>query len=188
MYIHNDTEIFWTVQSPIVMETLYRDGIYYVKKRYIKEKYGDTAWIFMTAYDFLTREMSKSIPKPDEAESPVWIYKDPKWPFKSTGSTLIKLKIPEDAVICFDHRDWSKILNLSLLGTEGEIEAFEKEMSLQGVTNPSDVFEKPFYPLLKNKISKSWKRLLGKDNLEDTYTQGAVWMLKKEWILEEEKL
>lgn len=174
---------FWTVQSPIVLDTVEKDEIYYVKKRYVSEKYGDTAWIFRTAYDYLSKEMNKIIPKPTEAEYPVWIYKDPKRVFKSSGSYLLKLKIPKSLVVCFDHRDWTKVLNLSLIGSEEEVSEFENEMMIQGIKIPSDVFEKPFYPLLKNKVIKSWDKLLHKNIIEDMYCQGATWSLKKEWIV-----
>lgn len=45
----------FTVQADRVLCTLARDGVYYVKKSYVQQKYQETAWIFREAYDFLQR-------------------------------------------------------------------------------------------------------------------------------------
>lgn len=37
------------------------------------------AWIFETAYDYFIKRFEKKVKKPAEAESPVWLFKDPKW-------------------------------------------------------------------------------------------------------------
>ena len=85
-------------------------------------------------------------------------------------------------------RDISRIsdakerMNLSPIGTEEEIAAMEKEFARQGVTAFSDVFEKPYYPLLRQRIEKTWKQLLAKKEIPPQYLQGAVWCLKREWI------
>ena len=46
----------------------------------------------------------------------------------------------------------------------------------------SDVFQKPFYPAQRQKILKSWNRLLDRELPPETYIQGAAWQLKSEWI------
>ena len=50
----DDTQnvIMWTAKEDIVLETVERDGVSFVKKEYIDKKYGETAWIFKTAYIF----------------------------------------------------------------------------------------------------------------------------------------
>ena len=42
----------WTVQDKRVLEELLSSGCYRVKRSYVMEKYGESAWIFQTAYDF----------------------------------------------------------------------------------------------------------------------------------------
>ena len=42
----------WTAKEVVVMEAIERDGVSYVKKEYLDKKYGETAWIFKTAYEF----------------------------------------------------------------------------------------------------------------------------------------
>lgn len=175
-----------TVQTREVLEALERDGVNYVKKAYIDKKYGESAWIFRTAYDFFSSEAVKYLPKPDEAESPVWMFMDPKQAVPGTDAYRLRLLIPRNEVLLFDLRSWSSILNLSLAGSEEEKKAFEKEIARQGITKTQDIIKTGFYPLLKRRITESWKRLFTAPLPEEAYIQGAAWLLKKEWVEEVE--
>lgn len=180
----NSDVIMWAAQMPVVLEKLERDGVSYVKREYIDKKYGEVAWVFKTAYDFFIQKFRKMVEKPEQAESPVWLYKDPKWAGANQGVVMMKLGIPKDQVVYFDTRKWSQILNLSYLGDETEKVDFEREMKGQGVNDVYDIFAKPYYPILKSKVIKSWDRLFDIEEVEECYLQGAVWYLKKEWIRE----
>ena len=138
----DDTQnvIMWTAKEDIVLETVERDGVSFVKKEYIDKKYGETAWIFKTAYSFFCKEAEKRIPKPEQAESPIWIF--------------------------------------------AEETEFNNKIKQQGVKDNLDIIKSPFYPLLKKELMDSWKKLFTSQNLCKKYTEGAVWQLKKEWILE----
>lgn len=172
----------WTAQMPIVDETIERDGVSYVKKEYLRRKYRETAWVFLTAYDFLIREMEKRVPRPAEAESPVWVFRDSGRVFCSPGAVLYEMEIPDEEMVIFDLRDWQDILSLKPLGTAEERSAILADMRRQGVSDTTDVFQKPFYPILKRQIQGSWKALLEGPGPDETWQQGAVWQLKKEWI------
>ena len=89
------------------------------------------------------------------------------------------LEIPKDELILFDRRTWNKILNMEYVGTDEEIAAFEQEYKRQGVRDPLDIMKSSFYPLLAQKIKKSWQHLFTDPLPEETYWQGAVWYLKK---------
>ena len=173
----------WTVQMPVVDETLERDGAYYVKKEYILRKYGDTSWIFRTAYDFLAGEMEKRVPRPAGAESPVWVFRDRSRVFSHAGAVMYELEVPDDRMVLFDLRDWQEILSLKPLGTAKEREAVLAEIRRQGAGGPTEVFGTPFYPVLKKRIRDSWKALLEAPP-EEAWQQGAVWLLKREWVAE----
>ena len=176
----NSKVTMWAAQTQTVLDVINTDGVSYVKKEYIDKKYGETAWIFRTAYDFFIRRFQAKVAKPKEAESPVWIYMDPKWASAGQGTVLMRLEVPESQILFFDLRKWSEVLNLSYVG-EGK-EEFEKELQRQGVRDPMEIFSKPFYPLLKNKVQKSWDRIFEMEHVESQYIQGAVWCIKKEWI------
>ena len=56
---NSDNVIMWTSKEDIVIETLERDGVSFVKKEYIDKKYGETAWIFKTAYSFSAKKQKR---------------------------------------------------------------------------------------------------------------------------------
>lgn len=173
----------WTVQTGRVLDTLAEDGVYFVKERYIKEKYGSTAWIFQQAYRFFSKRAQTLVDRPEEAESPVWMFYDKRWAVPGEGAYQIELRIPKTELVTFDLRLWSKVLNLSYMGTEKQEEAFEQKLRQMGICDTIDVFEKPYYPLLKSEIIKSWEYLFIAGCQDRQYMQGAAWMLRKEWIL-----
>lgn len=166
----NNTITMWTTQAQIVLDTLERDGVYYVKKEYIDKKYGKTAWIFKTAYEFFRQHAKDIVPKPEEAESPVWMFRDSKWAGEYEGATCLKLEIPAEELILFDLRDWTRILSLEPIGSEDERVAIEWELKRQGIMTASDVFEKPFYPLLKQRIQKHGINYLRKKKSKRVYS------------------
>ena len=172
----------WTAQTQAVLAVLEWDGRALVQGRYIDEKYGESAWIFRTVYRFLAAEMARKIPQPAGAESPFWLYADPKWAGGGGNSQLLRLNLPEEQVLLFDLRDWNKILNLSYLGTPEEEGTFMQKLRRQGLQDSLPVFQTAFYPQLRREIVQSWKRLLQKPLPEEQYRQGACWELRQEWI------
>ena len=153
----------WTAKEAVVMEAIERDGVSYVKKEYLDKKYCETAWIFKTAYEFFVKEAEKRVSKPDEAESPVWVFKDERNVFKSSGAMLLKLSVPKEEIIFFDLRDWNKILNLGYLGAEEETARFAQKLKTQGVKDVLEIFKSPFYPLLKRELVESWNKLFDRE-------------------------
>ena len=180
------SEMMYTAQADIVLDTLARDGVYYVKKSYVQQKYRETAWIFREAYDYFIRNASEMVAMPPEAESPIWLYEDPLWALPEAGTHRLQLSVPREELLLFDRRKWNQILNLSYIGTEEEERKFEERLRRQGVMDSTDVFSKPYYPQMKAEIKKSWRRLFEEfpeEGTEAKNIQGAVWRLKQEWIL-----
>ena len=92
----------------------------------------------------------------------------------------------KDELILFDRRTWNKIHEHGISWNCEEIAAFEQEYKRQGVRDPLDIMKSSFYPLLAQKIKKSWQHLFTDPLPEETYWQGAVWYLKKDLVVEEE--
>ncbi len=170
----------WTSQADIVLDTIERDGTYYVKKYYVEQKYQETAWIFKTAYEWFAKQAQMRISRPAGAEFPVWMFMDGKWAGNNVGYHLMELSVPKEEVVLFDLRDWNRILNLSYVGEDGN--EFEKYLRKQGIMASSDVFLKPYYPVLRQQIVKSWDRLFEAGDIPETYIQAAAWQIKREWI------
>ena len=124
----DEFKMMYTAQADIVLDTLARDGVYYVKKSYVQQKYRETAWIFREAYDYFIRNASEMVAMPPEAESPIWLYEDPLWALPEAGDPLwalpeagthrLQLSVPREELLLFDRRKWNQILNLSYIGTE----------------------------------------------------------------------
>jgi len=166
----------WTVQTPEVLKLLEAQGFTMVKREYIRKKYGDCAWSFLIAYDFMAKKLAKKVVPPEGAESPVWLFADRLW----AGEGAVAVEVPEEEILLFDLRKWYRVLSLSYVGTEKEETAFDEMLRKQGIRDTSDIFCTGFYPLQKRQIMASWERIF--DLPEDRqYHQAACWQLKKEW-------
>ena len=177
--------LLYTAQQPVVLEALERDGVSRVRREYIDKKYGDTAWSFQEAYAFFRREMAQRIPRPEGAESPIWLFCDSRWTFASPGSVMMTFRIPEELLLFFDQRVWNRILNLEYLGRDAADEArFAREIAGMGVSDVTKLFANAFYPMQKRKVQESWKRLFSTGDCEETNREAAAWELKKEWLVD----
>ena len=174
----------WTAQSDPVISCIQKDGRSLVKKEYIDKKYGESAWVFQTAYGFFREYGATLLPKPAGAESPFWLFPDPKWIVAGKGSFILELLVPRSRVLLFEREKWQKILNLSYLGnSEEEEEHFHRELEAQGLSTSFEVFSTPFYPALRAKIRKSWERLFTLETEEKEALQAALWEIRKEDII-----
>lgn len=172
----------WALQTPLVWSIVEREGVSWVKEEYLDRKYGEVAWIFKTAYASFMHTMEQKIPRPKEAESPVWLYRNPEWAGISSKGELRCLKIPSEEVLLFDLRKWAQVLNLEFVGNAEEKAAFEEELRRQGIRDGLDIFRTSYYPFLKRRIVKSWEKIFDIEKTEERHLQGAVWCLKREWL------
>ena len=99
------------------------------------------------------------------------------------SSVLLELSVPADQMICFDLREWQKILGLSFLGSREETEAFQRKLKRFGIREVSDVFGSGFYPSLRREVINSWQNLFSDTAIYEEYIQGAAWCIRKEWII-----
>ncbi len=115
------------------------------------------------------------------------MYRDKKWAVPNAGCRRMHLEIPKDELILFDRRTWNKILNMEYVGTDEEIAAFEQEYKRQGVRDPLDIMKSSFYPLLAQKIKKSWQHLFyGSTSGRDLLARRCLVSEKKDWVVGEE--
>lgn len=186
MQNYRDKIIVWTGQRSIVTDTIAREGRYVVKSRFVDQKYEESAWIFQTAYRAVMQLAAKRLERPEGAESPIWVYKEPTYIGTGEDIHFLKLEIPAEAVLLFDHRKWNKILNLSYIGKdEKEEEEFTEWLRGRGIRDSMDVFSSGFYPMEKRKVTDSWARLLDDEEIPNRYMQGMIWEIRREWIIEE---
>lgn len=189
---HTDNRItLYTSQADIVLDTLKRDGVCFSKAEYVRKKYGESAPIFLTAYDWFVRQADKIVPKPEGAEFPYWAFQDLYSLEQSGESHTLTLLAPVDQVILFDMYDWNKIMCMRYIGeNEKEEKAFHQELDQRGLKE-SDVMLTQFYPEWRQEIIQSWSRLFrhhekikNGDNSDVGSVQAAVWQIREEWIID----
>lgn len=181
-----DTITLYTAQAPIVMDTINKEGVYRVKTAYVDQKYGDEAWIFKQAYSFYAQNAMKYVPAPEGAESGIWVYADEIWVGAQLGNWVLKMEVPKNQVVLFDLRVWNKILNLQYVPENDEDEArYDKRLQDMGIMHPSIAFSSHFYPVVKQEIRESWKRLFGSaKGCPRNYLEAGLWEIRREWVVE----
>lgn len=184
------TITLYSPQAGIVIETLKQDGVCFSRREYVQKKYGESAPIFLTAYDWFVRSASRYVPLPENAQYPYWAFADPKNVDTSAGNRVLKLKVPVREAVYFDLYDWNKILCLQYMGeTEAEEKRFRNALADYGIRRESDILLTGFYPDLKRQVLESWERLFRRHEAISSgdlsciqSIQAGLWCLKKEWV------
>lgn len=157
--------------------------------KYIREKYGEVADIFMTAYSWYTSAASRVVPRPEGAESGVWAFADPRMLERFEDSMVMELRVPIEQAVLFRMPDWNRILNLRYLPEdEADSRRFAEKIARYGVPHESDVMLKTFYPQLKQEVLGSWERLFRYDAMlkqgavDFPDVQAGLWEVRPEWV------
>ena len=136
-----------------------KDGVCYSKPEYIRAKYGESAPIFLTAYQWFVQQAEKLVKKPEGAQFPYWAVAQRSAVDVTGGGTVLTLRVPIEQAVYFDLYDWNKILQLRFLTDDPKEERkFVQELSLRGL-DCYKVMMSDFYPEEKQKILQSWERL-----------------------------
>ena len=123
----------WTGQTSQVLDTIKKEQRYVVKRAYVDQKYKETAWSFQEAYRYLAEAVKERLPRPADAESPVWVYRDAGYIGAGADIHYMKLEVLVEDILFFDLRKWNRILNLSYIGeSEEEERQFEKWLKSSG--------------------------------------------------------
>lgn len=181
--------ILYSGQTDQVCEIIKRDGVCYSRPSYVEKKYGESAAIFRTAYDFYVKEAKKIVPCPQDAEYPYWAFKD-RDSVEYPDGRVLTLKVPLDEVVLFDMYDWTKILQFQYIGrTDADTRAFKEELAARGIRE-YDVMLGRFYEEQKQQILNSWKQIFRhhetiKNGIvpEGIRVQVGLWRISREWIV-----
>ncbi len=186
----HSTVTLYTAQSDAVLRAIARDGVCFSKAEYVRDKYGESGPIFLTAYRWFAAQAEKIVPRPAGAEFPYWVFGERQCVDRSGGGTLLTLRVPRDEAVFFDMYDWNRVLQLKYMGESPDDErAFCAELALRGLRE-SDVMLSAFYPEQKREIVDSWQRLLrhhkqirSGDVSGVGAVQAALWCIKAEWVV-----
>ncbi len=185
-----DEVILYSNQTELVYNKIVSDGQVFNKEEYVRRKYGESAGVFISAYSWFVKEARKIVTPPERSEYAYWAFDDVINVDTSGGGHVMKLAVPRDEVIFFDMFDWTKILQMHYLTQDEEEErAWQDELSRQGASE-FQVMTTSFYPLLKQRMHESWKRLFRHhENLKRGERDGVravqcgLWTIKKDWLV-----
>ena len=182
----------YAAQAAPVLEALARDGVCHSKAEYVQKKYGESAPVFLTAYNWFVQQLPGYVPKPPGAEFPYWAFRELYSVDQTDTAGVLKLQVPKDRAVLFAVEDWTKITQLRYIGKDAADEqAFAKELAARGL-NWNQVMLTAFYPDLKQQILDSWQRLfryhealLRGEDCGGIRVQAGLWELRREWIKNE---
>ncbi len=177
----------WTRQDKSILNDLEEKGVYRVKKEYIDKKMDTISDFYFKIYDWYTKKASEIVPKPKGVEYPIWLSTTSDVMLQPTkGTVILEVEVDEDLVIITDFEKWGYVANWMYLPlNEDDEKKHDKELRKYGIGDETALImgdKGNFYPLLKDKIIKSWDRLFDNSYKLSDSTQGTIWELKKEWI------
>ncbi len=181
----------YTSQSHEVVNLLKEQKVIHVKREYIIKKYEEVSHVFLEGYDWFVNKAPSIVEKPQGAGYPYWAFTDPEYTSWTPECAMLTLEVPVEEAVFFRVEDWYKILNLSYLPRdEKDGQSFDRLLDNYGIKNKMEIFTKPFYPDLKQKIKKSWDNLFQyhnevKDGTKERFhIQAGLWELKLDWVID----
>ncbi len=172
----------WTRQDKRFLNAIEKNGVFHAKKEYIEEKNQELTPYFLKLYDWFVAEASKRVPRPRQAQYPIWCSVNSEYMLRGAhGNILIELCIDEERIVYFDSPKWDLVLNHSYIGKDAEDQKrFEEELESRGVTNSFallDEYHQRFYPDLAQKVMNSWVRIFDVDPKDENIfaVQANIW-------------
>lgn len=189
LYNLSDKVKLWTRQHKNVLKELEKYGVYRVKKEYILEKMDTISDYYLNLYEWYGRNAAKVVPKPEGVIYPIWLSISSDMMLQPTEDTIIlEIEVDRKNVIYTDVDKWGYVVNYFYLPIDLEDEErHNEELKKFGISDESALItgdKGNFYPLLKNKIIKSWERLFEPLGEESTLVQATIWEIKKEWVVD----
>ena len=183
----NNLMIFYTRQSSQVLEELLTNGRYVVKEEYIREKYTTITDHYAPLYRKLTSYARGKVYIPDDALYPVWLSPEGTDAIPpSEGSVFLKLDIPDGYYILANNEAWDFMINHLYFPLDKKDELnHESELARYGISSPSSLVNGSagnFYPVLRQKVLKSWERIYTMMPSDPNMIVGLSWELRHEWL------
>jgi len=181
----------WTRQHVSVWEEIMKVGCYFAKKEHIELKNDTISDYYLELYHWYIRRAEKIVPRERNDQYPIWAstsYKDRLQVVEDTY--LLELEVPEDCVVVTDFDKWGYVVNYWYVPEDKEDERkHNEELEKMGIGDESAIVmghKGNFYPLLRDKILKSWDRIFEIEKHDCVMTQATLWEIKKEWVIKVE--
>ena len=188
LYNPNDKVKLQTRQHKSVLDELEKYGVYRVKKEYILEKMDTISNYYLNLYEWYGRNAAKIVPRPEGVIYPIWLSTSAEMMLQPTEDTIIlEIEVDRKDVIYTDVNKWGYVVNYFYLPIDNEDEErHNEELKKFKISDESSLIigdKGNFYPLLKNKIIKSWERLFEPFDEKSSVSQATIWEIKKEWVV-----
>ena len=180
--------IFYTRQSPQVLTELQGNDSYVVREEYIAEKYTTITDHYAPLYRMLTLFARGKVYIPDGAAYPIWLSPEGTETVPpSEDSVFLKLDIPDGYYILANNEAWDFMINhLYFPDSKADEMEHEAELARYGISSPSSLISGNagnFYPLLKQKVLRSWEKIYTLQPADPAQTVGLCWELRPEWLI-----
>lgn len=178
----------WTRQDSRVLDILNSDGVYRCRSEFIDLKMENFSSYYKKLYDWYASRAEAIVPKPsDDIKYPVWVSIDEAVQLRPVpGTVVLELEVDEELLVITDLEKWGYVVNFFYLPrTREDLNKHDAELKRFGIGDESALISGDkgnFYPLLKQKIMKSWDRLF-EDYMLSNIRQATIWEIKKEWIV-----
>ncbi|MBP8654653.1 MAG: DUF3841 domain-containing protein [Proteocatella sp.] len=178
----------WTRQHKNVVNQLNEHGVYRVRKEYILDKMDTISDYYLNLYDWYSRNASKIVPRPEGVIYPIWLSVSHEMMLQPTeGTVILEIEADRSEVIITDMDKWGYIVNYFYLPLDSEDEEkHNEELRRFGISNELSLINGDngnFYPLLKNKVIKSWERLFEPFDNQSALLQATMWEIRKEQVV-----
>lgn len=178
----------WTRQHKDVLKELEEKSFYYVKKEYILAKNDTISSYYFHLYDWYISHAEKIVPRPEGVQYPIWLSTSSDTMLQPVEDTVIlELEVEREHVVITDFDKWGYVVNYWYVPLDKEDEKkHNEELKKNGIRDESALYmshKGNFYPMLKNKIIKSWERIFEISEENHVLTQATLWEIKKEWLV-----
>ena len=179
---------FVTRQSPSVLASLDQSGTYTVKEEYVREKYTTITDHYAPLYRMLTSMARSHIDIADGLLYPIWMTPEGACSIPpSDEDVFLRLDIPEGKYILMNDECWDHMINHIYFPLDNADElAHEAELARYGISSPSALISGNignFYPILRQKVLKSWERVYTVMPQDPAHITGLCWELRREWLI-----
>ena len=187
-----DTVIAWTRQVPQVWDEIQQTGTYRVLEEYVRAKNLEISDYFIGLYRWLTECCRPHVAAmPEDAKYPVWLALTEAQRLGAAPDTIsLTLEVPREALFIVDYDKWGYRVNDWYVPKDAADEAAHNaELETLGISNEAMLIMSDkgnYYPAMKNKIIRSWQRILDGPNENMDNNVGCIWEIKREWVKEVE--
>jgi len=181
------TVTLWTRQDIRSLDELKKNGVIRISRSHLVEKFDVIADYFIQLYRWFVQEADRRVPRPPEAEFPVWCaISERSMLLPTEDSVVYVLEVDEREILYFDSVKWDSVLNhLYIPRDAADAAAYEKELEAKGLGNRFALLNEKtahFYPREIKQIKDSWVRIFDIEEWSIYRVQANIWEIRQDMV------